>query len=225
MATKTDKSILGQLDSVKRTQRELLDGVNKAFTDVGSRLDSLEELLSACIMEVGQDQIVDRIKQSRLVIAQNKVAQAKAGLAAGVEQGYLTVASAVSDNSVVCGEEILPNGEVLPPGWQEMAYKALNEEYRGKFAGKAVGESVELPTGGKFTVTEIYDLDEVKLSEIRAKAAEEQAVAQAEAQSVAEAAEQEAFQAQMDADPGATGEVPAAVMDAVAAEVAPTEVQ
>ncbi len=215
-----DKGLGGQLASIKNTQKELIEGVNKAFTDVDGRIGSLEELLSACIMEIGQEAVIARVKESRLVIAQNQVAKAKAGLAAGVEAGYLTAVEAVGDNSVVCGTEYVPTGEELPPGWQEMAYKALNEEFQGKFLGKQVRDSVELPTGGKFVITEIYDLDEVKLSELRAKAAEERQAA-ALAEQEAEAA---AFQDQMDGDPGATGEVPQEILAAVT-EVAATEAQ
>jgi hypothetical protein len=154
------KSALERIEALEQTTNQIVMGVNEALNSQGGRLEGVANIVEAVVELFGAEVVDAKIKE----IADRKTLQnmenAKKALEAGVADGRLVKADAISEKSLVVGRETKADGEVIFPGRVQLTFNGIRPEFQEKLKGQAPGFTVETPAGGKFEVLEVYDIIE-----------------------------------------------------------------
>lgn len=151
------KSALERIETLEQTLPQITAGINGAFQQVEGKFAELAEILDALVDLTGKEQVDSQLKETRERKAQEAVEEAKAAIAAAVEAGRLQAAASIGGQTIVVGKESDKDGNVAAPGRIQLNMAQIKPEFQEKLLGQAPGFSFDLPTGGKFEVTEAYD--------------------------------------------------------------------
>ena len=186
------KAIAERLTELEDNFARTLIGVDEKFNNVASALNEINEVLEVIVEELGKDRVDDLLKAKRLVRSQAQAAAEQKSLESAIEDGYVSSSEVITPDSLLVGEEVLPDGSLLNTGRQQVIYTKLAPRFQEILLGKQVGEVVKTPAGGTFTVKEIYHVDVEKARLVLTAKAQKMAdEAQAKAQAVAEKDEEE----------------------------------
>lgn len=169
---KTAAQATGALERVTNLEdglENVVKGVNESFTLIESRLQTLEELVTALTVTVGTEQVQDMVLTNRKVQQDARIEAAKASIATAVTEGKLLPATlpslaemeADTDNVLVnkflvVGREMNAEGEVLPPGRLQLPLGRIMKEVRVLLAGAGPGLTVPTPQNQQFVLDEVY---------------------------------------------------------------------
>lgn len=156
------KGAYERLDEIEKVLRDITVGVNKALEDINKalaqndqNLAGTNEFVEVLVALVGKEQVQKAVEALRLQKSVEREQTMKTVIEKSVADGRLVVAEVIGDNSVIVGQETSASGTTIRA---QAAFNALAPEFREKVAGQLVGFSFDFPDGGKFTVTEIYDI-------------------------------------------------------------------
>lgn len=179
------KGLEQRMKEIETGFAQIITGVDRRFGQVGQMLGQNSELLEALLEHVGADAVNDIVERKRMERAEANTAAEKKALEDAMNDGFVTVADAIAEDSFIVGYETLASGKPLGTGRQQVAFESLSEAYKEQLLGKGVGEVVKTPTGGTFEVKEVYKLDKEKGQAVMEERARKQAE---EAQQAAEEA-------------------------------------
>jgi hypothetical protein len=181
LAQKTARNAMQRVDDLEKRASTLekmvpniIQAVNQSLTQLNQQLMQAVEVLAAVEQILGAETIGKVIHENREARNQQLLDEAKARIAAEVEQGNLVPAAAVGPKSRVVFQEKDGEGKELNPGRAEFDMEKILEPFRTELQGKVVGDSLKTPVGSIFEIREIYDVVEKKAE---APAAEPQAPA------------------------------------------------
>lgn len=169
-------SLQQQVDELKTAQDNLVKVINQQLGPVPRKLALTEEVIDALMNLSGftKEDVEIQVKTKREEVAHAEAESSKAALAEGVVNGYLTAAPVVAEKTIIVGTETDPNGKLvekdgegrhISQGRVEVLFETLNPEMKALLLGKAVGDTVELHTGGKLQLNEVFAFDQEKMRE------------------------------------------------------------
>lgn len=155
------KQLEKDVAEIRTSLIQFSQGVNNAFTQqvapLANRLDSIEEILSVVIEDIGADVLQARLDARRAAKEEERIAEAKANIAAGLQKGYLKQVEAISPSSLIVGSEAAPNGEVVS-AFASFLFRQMRPEAQQALLGKGPGTTHQSGEN-TFTVTEVYDVN------------------------------------------------------------------
>ncbi len=155
---KKTKDALDRLDDLEKTLPQIVSGFQQAANQLQQGLNSLTEIMDAVIEHIGGDKITKTMSENRVKKAEAMAENDRKALDQALLDGNVAVAEAVSEKSIIVGRELLADGSVKVPGYVQAPYIRIAPEFQEKLKGQKAGVSIELPTGGKFEVTAVYDV-------------------------------------------------------------------
>jgi hypothetical protein len=155
MRAKT-KDALARITELEEMIPAISNAVNKSLQQVDQHLGNFNDTLEAVTALLGVEQV--SAKKAELLAARvvQQVENQKNAVAEAVKGGSLLVTGAVTEKSLVIGVETDKDGNVAGSGRVQLPMQGIKPEFQAQLLGKSVGASFDLPTGGKFTCTEIY---------------------------------------------------------------------
>lgn len=174
------RSITERLTSLERNLFQFVPGVEAKIGDSDRRLADLEEKIEALIELAGASDVEQVINRRRVEQARASAAIEKQRLDDGVKEGYILPTEKVGEKSILVGT-ITKDGEVVEPGRFQMTMVKVKPQFKEKLLNQAAGVVVDIENGGKFELTEIYEVDTAKALEIFKQKQEEAQKAAAEA--------------------------------------------
>ncbi len=169
---KTAEATSGALQRVQALevgQQEIIKGVNESFTGIDSRLQTLEEVVTALTMAIGQEQVQDIVIANRKAQTEAQIEAAKNSVAQAVMDGKLVPSTIPSLEAIeadkddelcskylVIGRELDEAGTALPPGRLQLPLSRILKEVRAKLAGGGPGLIVDTRENQKFALDEVY---------------------------------------------------------------------
>lgn len=154
------KSALERIDSLEQELPRIVMAVNEALVGQNEKSGQLANIVEAVVELFGAATVDAKIKEisDRKTMANLEAAKAK--LTEAIQKGDVVKADAISDKSLVVGKEYDKDGNVLFPGRAQLQFGAIKQEFQDKLLGNGVGFTLETGNGGKFEVTEVYDVVE-----------------------------------------------------------------
>lgn len=166
---------------------QTLVGVDNKFQNTNNNLNALSEVVNVLCEEFGFERIMGMVEQKRHEREEAQAAVELKSLEEAIADGYVTASEVIEENSIIIGQEVLPDGKLLATGRQQVAFRSLDPKYQEQLLGKGRGEVVKTPLGGTFEVKEVYIVDSEKGRAVLAEKARVQAEAsQLAAQAAAE---------------------------------------
>lgn len=154
---KTQKDALGRIQSLEESIPQIIQGVNGAFGQMNQQLGGIQETLEAIVGLMGKDAVESAIEDLRVKRAAEQAEAQKAAVAEAVKAGSLVPAKVIGEQTLVIGTECDKDGKVVGNGRVQLPLQSIKPEFKEKLLGKEIGVTFDLPAGGKFTATEIYD--------------------------------------------------------------------
>lgn len=179
----------GNIDGLNQNVARALLGINQRFNEHNGRLITTEELVDALVDIQGREEVERLVDERRLERAEKLAAQEKGSLDQAISDGYVLAAEVAGEKSVIIGKYLASDGSVIPPGRAQLVMTGVQEQFRNQLLGKGVGTKLDLADGGKFELTEIYEVDDEKYQAF--VAAKQAAAVNEAAQAAAAAASQE----------------------------------
>jgi hypothetical protein len=142
-----------------------LQALQGHLMQLDQRISAMEEIMSATTLVVGQEQVSDMVKSRRVEKADARSAAEKAALDVALGEGKVVKTETIGEKSIVVGREKDKDGNDLPPGRVQLLFGQFLPEFQPQLLGKGVGTTVDTPIGGKFEVTEVYDIVDHSASE------------------------------------------------------------
>lgn len=155
---KKTANALQRLDALEQTMGGIVQGVNNALNQLQQQLAGFSETLGALVQSIGQDEVERLMVENRAERGRQLVESEKAGLAAMLAAGDVVAGEKVTEKSLLVGRELDKDGVVAPPGRAQTAFSRIEPGFQAGLLGQAVGFALDLPTGGKFVVDEIYEV-------------------------------------------------------------------
>jgi hypothetical protein len=157
LARKTSNA-LERLDQVEKTIGNVVGAVNNSLGQVSNQLSQITEVLDAVVQTLGADTIQQLMIASRTAKAEAQSQAEEAALKELVEKGDVAAAEKITDKSIVVGKEFDKEGTLRPPGRAQVAYSRIDPSFQESFLGQGAGFVLDLPTGGKFEVTGVFEV-------------------------------------------------------------------
>ncbi|CAB4127277.1 hypothetical protein UFOVP75_116 [uncultured Caudovirales phage] len=155
---KIAKSAVERIGDLEQVIANIVDGVNRGFTQIDTTVNGHTNLLEALIEAVGGAETVQKILDRRhLEKETEKVAHAKAWVAAQVEAGTLAKAEVIGEQSLVIGTEFDAEQKPIGPGYLQVQVPTLSDDLKTQLVGKAIGTRAATSTGTFLEVTDIYN--------------------------------------------------------------------
>lgn len=187
------RTLSERITALEQGLAQVLYKINQRFSGIDGGLIETNEQIEALIELTSSIEEVQKVvERRRIERARAQAEREKASLEEGVKEGYLLKAEKAGAKSLIVGRYLDKEGKVEEPGRVQLAMPAVAEQFRDKLMGQAVGTTLDLPSGGKYELTEIYDVDDAKykaLQEAKQKAAQEAAAQAAKAQGDADEAQ------------------------------------
>jgi hypothetical protein len=124
-------------------------------------------ILKAVISLLGEESLKAEVERMDAEEQAQAEAQQAEGVKAMVEQGILKPIEASTVKSFIVGQDTFEAVEGQPtrrPTRVQFELAQIKAELQANYLGKKAGDVVTAP-GGKFTITEVYDIDVVKAVE------------------------------------------------------------
>jgi len=159
LAKKTSNA-LERLDQVEKTVMNIVSAVNNSLSQVSQQLAGITEVLDAVVQTLGQETIQKVMTENRTAKAEAQAEAEKEALQELVAKGDIKAVEKVTEKCIVVGRETDKDGAVRVPGRAQVAFARIDPNFQPALLGQAPGFSLELPTGGKFEVLEVYEVVE-----------------------------------------------------------------
>lgn len=151
------RSALQRIESLENDVAQIAAAFQQVFGQIEATINQTNRVLDALIEEVGAEKIQERMKATALKAATEQAEKAKASLAQAVEANQIRPAEVVTEQSIIVGRESDAEGNIIPPGYVQLAYFSVKPEFQERLLGQTVGHIVDTANGGAFEVTEIYE--------------------------------------------------------------------
>lgn len=159
LARKTSNA-LERLDSVEKTIGNIVGAVNNSFTQISRQLSGITEVLDAVVQTLGAENIQKVMEESRRTKAEEAAKAQETALKALLDKGEVKAVEKVSEKSIIVGRDHLADGTLRHPGRVQLMFSEIEPPFRPSFLGQSIGFVLDLPTGGKFEVMELYEVVE-----------------------------------------------------------------
>lgn len=137
--------------------QRVLPAIDQAIQAVQQQLSGAIEVLDAVVSTLGTETIEKCMIENRRSKATSLMEADKARLEAELAAGSKVPVATITDKSTVVGVETEPDGSVRHPGRAQLVFSRIAPDFQNKLLGQPVDFVLELPTGGKFTVTGIFE--------------------------------------------------------------------
>jgi hypothetical protein len=176
------------IEGIKNAQMSLVEAINTQLGSHPKRVATIEEVLEAVVGLSGFnfDALNAKIAENRDELKKRQSEVDKENVRHSVEKGYLKAVEQIDAGGLAVGTEVDKEGRYIGEdarkrpvyeGRIELDFDNLTDEIKALFKGKRVGDVVETPGGGKFTINEVYHFDaEAMKKDMEATQAATQAV-------------------------------------------------
>ena len=141
---------------------QLGQAIDVALNNMNQQLSTAVEILNAVVGHIGEDKVVELIKENRKKADLEKVEKTKSQIGAMADSGLLVKADEVGEESLIIGKESDKDGNVIHPGWVSIGFKDVKPEFKELLKGKKVGDIFDTPVG-KFEVLQVWNFGTPKV--------------------------------------------------------------
>lgn len=142
---------------------ELFNKLGETLLQTDDKLAASEQLFETLVGKEAVSKIVAERqaarKQQQVEMLQKRVEDEKKFIEIGLQVGYLTKVSVVTPKTIIVGQQLNKEGQVVGLERQQFLLTQMNEQVQGLFVNQTEGSIVSLPQGEVFKVTETYDID------------------------------------------------------------------
>jgi hypothetical protein len=152
-----ERSSLERITDLEFKVESFLNATRQSFANNDQNVGELVEVVSAVVRLLGAEQVAQTlldIQKEKLV---EKAGEEKAQLQAAVEAGHIAPGILVVPESIIEGVERNEDGTEVAPGYVQLAFANLKEEYQSKLVARGVGDKFETENGRQFEITGIYE--------------------------------------------------------------------
>lgn len=159
-AKRTALSAMERILNLEKDVKGLVGAIGNTMTGVQEQFERQSELLSAIVDQIGNDVLTKIINDKRVANEKKEVDRAKAALEDQLAKGTMVPAETITEMSVVCAYESNPDGSPVGfiDGYKQLLLSNLSKDLQEKLLGQMSGITVETENGGKFTVSNIYEI-------------------------------------------------------------------
>ena len=150
------RGALERLDSIEELLPQMMTQINRAVTVLENNIQSLNEIVEAVVVCVGEEQVDAALLRIRTLKAEADAEAARSNLQKAVAEKKLVPAESVSEASIVVGVETDKDGKAVPPGRVQFNSATLTPEYREKLIGQRLGFKFSTGDANTVEITEIY---------------------------------------------------------------------
>ncbi len=180
MGSGTGKKVMSALQRLDRAEAQIallnedrmkfIEAVNGAVAQQGEKSSTIEGVVNAIVdvldkttsnlvasktLTISPGTVLEVLKSHLAIRRAAQIERDKAAIVALTENGSLVVSDAISENSLIVGEE--GDESAGGPGWVQMEFGNILEEFQALLIGKHVGDEVQLGKH-KLVVKEIYTI-------------------------------------------------------------------
>ena len=145
-----------QLTELEERLNQLAQAVEVALNNMNQQLSTSVEILNAIVGHLGEEKVIELIKENRKKADLERIEKTKEQLKAMASSGLLVKADEVGEESLIIGKESDKDGNVIHPGWVSVGFKDVKPEFKELLKGKKAGDVFETPVG-KFEVLEVWN--------------------------------------------------------------------
>jgi CRISPR/Cas system-associated exonuclease Cas4 (RecB family) len=172
------KAILARIEDLENGLQSLMEGLEAVLGKRDNSFRSLDEIVRAVVDILGEDKVVEAINASRAAKAEGAAKAAFDALEASKANGVAVAVDVISDKSILVVEQYNADGTPDVPAKVPVAVSSAPELFADGF-GKGIGTRIERENG-YLIVTEIYNIDEVRVTQVEAESLEKAAQETAE---------------------------------------------
>lgn len=151
-----ERNALQRIEALEENFSNLVNSLQAIINRLDSTVGQTYEAVDAIVAELGPDVVANRIKLNRQERAEQAAKVSKEELEKAIADGKLREASLVGEGTLLVGQDLDKDGNVVPPGYVQVAWATLKPEYQEKFKDQVVGSKIEVETG-TFEITGIYE--------------------------------------------------------------------
>jgi len=151
-----ERNALERIELLEQNINGLVQAVQAAFNENEQKLRDISEVLDVFVAEKGRDVVQKAMADARLARAADEAKKAKDGLDLALIEGKVVQLDKVEEGAIITGVEKNKAGEVIQPGYVQLALSTVKPEFVEKMMGQAVGFTFETDGSGSFEVTGIY---------------------------------------------------------------------
>lgn len=178
-----EQAMMSMYSTANNMARDIMT-MKEAIKLLGNKVDSIVKA-----SERGEELNDDTLSK---IMIENNTAELATKVQTLVQQGFLSKADSITEESFVVGKEVDDDGNVMNPRLQ-FAMKGLQDVLRSKIVGSKAGDILTLEEGKlKFEVVEVYDIVVPKAEAVAAEGADSEQDAVADQAVVADQAQAQA---------------------------------
>jgi len=151
-----ERNSLERLAGLEQDVQRLVGAVQQAFNDNEQKLRDLAEIVDLYVAEKGADKVQVALQEARVKRAEVEAQKAKEGLDLALMEGKVEKDEAIVAESIITGFEKNKEGEIIAPGYVQLALSTVKPQFAEKMIGQSVGFVFETDGGGSFEVTGVY---------------------------------------------------------------------
>lgn len=161
-----ERNALERITALENDLQRLVGAIQSAFNQNEAKVRDLAEILDVIVADYGQDVIQKAMSDARTKRAQEDATRAKEALDLALVEGNLEVVEKIekpegsdpvsTGDIIITGVEKDKDGNVLSPGYVQLALNSVKPQFVEKMVGQGVGFVFEVETGGTFEVTGVY---------------------------------------------------------------------
>lgn len=161
-----ERNALERIAALENDLQRLVGAIQKAFNEAEAKARDLAEIVDVFVAEKGVENVQNAIAAARTKRAQDDAAKAKDALDLALVEGNLEVVEKIeklegsdvvpTGEIIITGVEKDKDGNVLVPGYVQLALSSIKPQFVEKLVGQGIGFVFEVETGGTFEVTGVY---------------------------------------------------------------------
>lgn len=156
-------SILERVEMTEGQLRSLAQNVSTLMGNVSSQVDNLAKLVNAIAGILGPDVVTARVRQDEIDTLEAQADAVAKNIEESLKKGELVSMDAVDSPEVfVVTRQFNKAGDVMHPSRIQLPFDGYVTEAQGLILGKKVGDTVELPDGGKLEILAVYRFVQVE---------------------------------------------------------------
>jgi hypothetical protein len=151
------ENTIERVTQLEKVIESIIPAINKTFSNTNQQISEAVEVLDAVVKTLGPATIEVAMVEERKAKATQEMERQKNELSVALAEGSLVSVDKVTEKSLIVGKETNPDGNIRHPGRVQVVYSRVEADFQAKLLGQAVGYVLELPTGGKFEVVEVFE--------------------------------------------------------------------
>ncbi len=136
--------------------QQLVAALNQSLSVLEKRNTTIEEIVDATVTVLGVSDVQAQVDKARQEKATQQMEIEIQALEAAKAAGSIVLTETIGPKTVIVGREFEADGKVIHPGRVQLFFSQIDPAAVEALNGKTAGTTVDIPSGGKFEILEVY---------------------------------------------------------------------